>query len=247
MADNQKFVQTQPFTMAGAGPAIGATSILLSSFTQIDGITPLTMADFGNKGYATLEPNSGTQEESITFTGVVQNANGTATLTGVSTVSFVAPYTETPGLAKAHAGGTLLVISNTAAFYNGLASKSDDETVTGIWTFTSPNFPRIDNSANLPTDNAQFATKQYVDGVAVAGAPNATTTTKGIVELATTAETKAGTNTGGTGASLVALPSDIASNIQTATFVYAADAGATDSYAITLAPALTAYTAGQSI
>lgn len=46
--------------------------------------------------------------------------------------------------------------------------------------------------------------KEYVDSVAVAGASNANTTTKGIVEIGTDAENAAGSSTGGTGAVLVA-------------------------------------------
>ncbi|MGH7249362.1 MAG: hypothetical protein ACREGC_00125, partial [Minisyncoccia bacterium] len=80
MSDNFKFVQAQAFILAGAGVILGDTTVDLSSFEGIDGIA-LTMADFGTKGFATLEPNSGTQEEQISFTGVTQNINGTATLT----------------------------------------------------------------------------------------------------------------------------------------------------------------------
>jgi hypothetical protein len=76
---------------------------------------------------------------------------------------------------------------------------------------------------------------------------NATTAAAGIVELATTAESKAGTATGGTGASLSVLPSDIAANAQSATFIYAASADVTDTYTASLTPALTAYTTGMMV
>ena len=48
-----------------------------------------------------------------------------------------------------------------------------------------------------------------IDAIVAAGAPNADTTTKGLVEMATDAEVTAGTNFGGTGASLVATPGQI--------------------------------------
>lgn len=59
-----------------------------------------------------------------------------------------------------------------------------------------------------PTFNAdtQIVDKKYVDDVALSGAPDASTTVKGIVEEATEAETIAGTATGGTGARLFANP-----------------------------------------
>src|SRR3989304_3324056 len=185
--DNRLFVQSQPFTLAGSGVAIGAGSVIVSSFQTIDGVD-LAMTDFGTKGYGTIDPGNGTKEKQISFTGVTPNANGTATLTGVSTVGFIAPYTEVANVAKSHAGGAFFVISNTSAFYNDFANKNDDETITQTWTFTDPNYPKMDVYV-APTVNEQLAPKKYVDDIAIAGAPDATTGVKGIVELATTAET----------------------------------------------------------
>lgn len=205
MSDNQKFVQNQNTTLAGAGASLGATSVILTSLTRNDG-TLLTMTDFGSKGFGTIEPGNGSQEESITFTGITQNVDGTATLTGVSTCLTVAPYTETSGLAITHAGGSIFIVSNTAAFYNDLTGKSNDETITGTWTFTSPNYPRMDVTTAPPTDDEQLVTKKYADDLAIAGSPNMTTTVKGIGEEATAAEIDAGTQAGGTGAELIVNP-----------------------------------------
>jgi len=110
-------VQTDPYSLSGAGAVIGATSIVLQSFKTIDGVN-LAMTDFGSVGYGTLDPGNDSMEEQISFSGVVQNSNGTATLTGVKSVLFVSPYTESSGLVKTHAGATPFVISNTAGFYN---------------------------------------------------------------------------------------------------------------------------------
>ncbi len=212
MSDNFKFVQAQSFTVAGAGAVIGDTEITLSSFKTIDGVA-LTMANFGTKGFCTLEPNSGTQEEQISFTGVTQNANGTATLTGVSNVLFISPYTESSGLAKTHAGGVVLVISNTAGFYNNFASRLDDETITQTWTFTQPNYPRMDNVAVFPTDPEQLVPKAYADSLTFAGAPNASTSVQGLVQENTVSELNAGTAVGTTGALLFPTPADLAASI----------------------------------
>lgn len=212
MADSQKFVQMQPKQLAGAGAAIGATSIIIQDFTTIDGV-PLTMDDFGSKGWATLEPGNIAQEEQISFTGITQNANGTATLTGVKSVAFIYPYTETTGLIKSHAGSTIFIISNTAAFYDSLTSKTNDELISGIWTFVNPSVPRMDAAPSYGAGTElYFATKQYVDGVALAGAPNASTTQKGILEEATQAEIDADTPTGGTGARLAITPPNLATS-----------------------------------
>lgn len=234
--------QLQDFSLAGAGAVAGATSIVLKSMKDIDG-NALTMATtFGAKGYATIEPGSGTLEEQISFTGLTNNSNGTTTLTGVSTVLFLEPYTESSGLAKTHAGSVTLVISNTSGYYTQFAIKANDETITGSWTFPTPSgsgnpatktyvdtnflnkttatgqtvtpivtfsdFPITPSSA--PTTNYQVANKKYVDDTAVAGAPNASTTVKGIAQEATQADIIAGTGTGSTGARLFVNPTSVA-------------------------------------
>ena len=191
------FAQLQPFTLAGSGTTIGDTSLTVNLFTDING-NQLSMADFGSKGYGTLEPGSAAQEEQISFTGVVLNPDGSTTLTGVSSVDFLYPYTETPGLQKIHAGGVRFVISNTSGFYDTFANKEDDGTINGTWTFDTT--PLI---TNQPTLNEEAANKEYVDSVAVSGAPNANETTKGIVQLATNAQMGTATSVGSTGARLV--------------------------------------------
>lgn len=67
------------------------------------------------------------------------------------------------------------------------------------------------------------------------------------MEIATTAESIAGTDTGGTGALLSVLPSDIAKNTQSGVFTYAASADVSDTYTATLVPALTAYATGMRV
>jgi len=79
---------------------------------------------------------------------------------------------------------------------------------------------KLDWSANettvqLGTDVPQLFQylKEYIDGIAISGSPDASTTTKGIVEEATQAEVDAGTGTGGTGAKLFVTPVTLASNL----------------------------------
>lgn len=227
--------------MAGAGAVIGDTTLILKSMTDIDG-NLVTMTSFGTIAFGTLEPGNGTLEEQICFTGVTQNANGTATLTGVKSVTFASPYTQTSGLLKTHAGATTFVISNTSGFYDELTSKNDDETIAGTWTFTAPNYPQIDVAATLPTADAQFATKKYVDGVAVSGAPNANLTTKGIVQLPTQAQVDAKTSVGSTAANLALTPDKQRSTLLSD---YVVDTGTANVIVITPSPAITAYTTGQ--
>jgi hypothetical protein len=123
-------VQAQSFSLAGAGASIGDTSIILKSFKDIDG-NNLIMADFGTKGFLTLEAGNASLEEQISFSGITQNANGTATLTGIKSVLFITPFTESSGLAKTHAGSTMAIITNTAVFYNAIKDYIDLAIVSG--------------------------------------------------------------------------------------------------------------------
>lgn len=266
MADNFRPLQAQNFSLAGAGCVIGATSIVLKSFETIDG-TPITMSMLGDIAYMTLEPGNGTFEEQISFAGVTQNANGTATLTTVKSVLFEYPYTQTAGVSKTHAGSTTAVLSNTSGFYNELVSKDNDETITGTWTFTSPNYPRMDTAATPPTDDEEFATKKYVDDIVVSGAPDASATVKGITKLSTapvspTDPIAVGTNdtrvpTQDENNALVGNNTDIAvgtgnkyvtqTGFQKAAEIFASSAAGSDTYAITLSPVPTSYVNGMAV
>jgi microcystin-dependent protein len=165
------------------------------------------MSSFGTKGYMTLEPSNSSQEEQISFSGITANANGTTTLTGVKTVLFITPFTETSGTAKAHPGGSKAIVSNTSAFYNALASELNTEIVTGIWTFPSSDATRarIASDTDTAVDTA-FVTFGQLSRQAISGASNMGLAVKGIGEEATAAEINAGTQTGSTSAELVVNP-----------------------------------------
>lgn len=70
--------------------------------------------------------------------------------------------------------------------------------------------------------------------------PAATTTTGGIVGIATATETTTGTDTG-----LAVTPSSLPIQLQDNKYTFAVDAEASDTYVITLSPAPAAYAAGQ--
>ena len=133
---NPRYIQAQSFALQSSGQSAGDTSITLQSFLLSDGVTQITTAMLGDQCYMTLEPNNGTQEEAIQFTGVTQNSNGTATLTGVSSVGFVYPYTVTSGLRLSHAGGVTAIISNDAALYGNIISYINGVVASGAPTAT---------------------------------------------------------------------------------------------------------------
>lgn len=161
------YVQTNTLYLAGSGVIIGAVTITLTTLTDIYA-NVLTMASFGAKGYGTLEPDT-TNEEGFTFTGITANANLTYTLTGVKTILAQSPYTESVGLIRQHSGGTKLVITDNVAFWNTFGNKQNDEVLVGRWS--TPVAPLTGND---------IVNKTYADGLAIAGAPDSSTTTKGI-------------------------------------------------------------------
>lgn len=132
----KSYVQIPTAYLSGSGVVLAATSIVINSFTDIYG-NVLTMTDFGDEGYGTIEPDT-TNEESFTFTTITPNANGTVTLGGIKTSLAKSPYTETSGLIRSHVGGSKLVVSDTAAFWATFANKFNNETIFGIWTFNTP-------------------------------------------------------------------------------------------------------------
>ncbi len=152
-------VQAQKMTLSGSGATATATSIVLTSMKQIDGSTTLTMADFGSIGYGVLEPGT-SREETISFTGITQNASGTATLTGVTRgLKFVSDYTQDTALRQAHAGGTIFILTNPSVYYNEFVTKKNQENIAGVKTFTT--IPKT--SAGDPIADEDLVRKKYVD------------------------------------------------------------------------------------
>lgn len=218
-------VQGQTYTLQGAGVTATQNTIPLASFTTPDG-RAITMSMFGAIGYGTLEPNTTSKIEDITFSGITQNTNGTAILTGVTRGNdFVTPYAATPSLAKAHAGGSYFILSNTAGFYGQqflFANNAASSTATITFSNTAPPFyypgPGLQSTGTFNATTSEFASVAYVNGVVAAGAANATAAVKGIVQLATAVQAAAGTALGSTGASLVA-PNSLFNATQSATTI----------------------------
>lgn len=141
---------------------LSATTIKLSSFTEpISGI-PYTMAYLASSiAYGTLDPQTSNRSEFVSFTGITQNSDGTATLTGLTR-----GLSRTPGsggcvasttLTQSHSGQSIFILSNSPCFYSEYAVKKNDETITGYWTVP------------IPLSNGNPATKSYVDSLVNGG------------------------------------------------------------------------------
>lgn len=156
MSDLKKFIQAQQFQLAGSGVSLSDTSIILKSFKLPNSQALITNSDLGTINYATLEGGTA-REEAISFTGVTQNADGTATITGVTRgLKFVAPYDQDLSLRDGHGGGTSFVITNGPGFYNEFTSKVNDETIEQLWSFIQN--PQK-TSDTLAANNRDFVTK----------------------------------------------------------------------------------------
>ena len=194
--------------------------------------------------------------EHITATGWTGNV-----LSGVT--RGVASYTGGSSTARAHGAGVKVIIGNPWQLYNDIATainskldKSGGVATTPLTDATYASLAALQAAFPSPTNGMSAyctAEGKVYDGIGGSWVAresggtfaNASETVAGRVEAATSAETAAGTDTGGTGALVFPAPSHIATNVQNNNYVYAATSTGNDDYAITVSPAIAAYAAGQ--
>lgn len=107
-------------------------TIRLSSFKEpVSGI-PYTMSYLNSsKEYGTLDPQTN-NSEFISFTGITQNADGTATLTGVIRgLSRSYPYSASSTFQLTHSGQSIFILSNTPQIYNDIYDYINNATTSG--------------------------------------------------------------------------------------------------------------------
>ena len=165
--------------------SIGGTTATLQSATDDDSV-----ALPAGKYYFTCDGDNMQKEYFLC------DLSGTA-LTNLVSVSRQGA--QTSGAVREHRVGASMIITNFAHI------KCINDLLDGTTNFNASVPLGYDGTASITTNN-QFATKAYADALTYAGAPDATTTAKGIVEIATEAEYLAGTSTGGTSAKLVVTP-----------------------------------------
>lgn len=184
-------IQARPFTLL---EPLATTEAEISVKNLVD-IYGVQIVMSGSIQYATLEPTSSDNQEIISFTGITIISATVSKLTGVTRGLDAQPnsvtglYGSNPAQATAHAGDSLCILSDNPQVWDKKTSKDEDETITGDWTFSV-----APQSAN-PTLGTELATKDYVDGVAVAGAPDASVTVKGVSRLSVSPNETFGTTT----------------------------------------------------
>ena len=168
-----KFVQARKTTLSVGISATEATEIKLKDLVDSYG-NELAFTDFGDAMYLTFAPGT-LNEEIVKATGFTVNTDGTVSIdTGITRgLASVSAY-GAGSINRAHAAGTVVVVTNTPQFYDALVT--------------------------------------YLEGIANAGAADASTTSAGIVEEATVAEIDADTGTGATSRRLFVSPEYLASS-----------------------------------
>jgi len=140
------------------------TSITLVSFLEPVTLVPITMSLMNTTtAYATISPRTN-QSEFISFTGITQNADTTATLTGVTRgLKRGYDYTSSTAFKLPHAGGTQFILGDSPAALNAFLTGGGTTNLTiGASTITSGTTKRIlydlagtlQESANLQWDNS---------------------------------------------------------------------------------------------
>lgn len=202
---------------------VGGTSATLQSATDDDGV-----ALPAGRYFFTLDGSNSNKEH------MSCDLSGTS-LTNIKSVSRQG--VETTGLARAHRIGCTVTLTDFAhlLYINNL--------VAGTTLFNSLVKLGYDGDPGVTSSDLNyFATVKFVNSVAIAGASNASTTVKGIVQEATLAQILGRTAAGSTGAQLyinpVSLPSTLFSD-------YKIDTGTANAYAVAPSPAITAYVDGQ--
>lgn len=192
-----KYVEIPDSTLF-IGAVVSDESMTLNRLVDIYG-NSLTMDDFGDLGFARVNPEGNNISESFTFTGVTANADGTKTLTGVKTADARYPYTQTAGLRRSHSIGSIVRISNTASFYDTFANKNNDEIIDGVWDFLQ--LPLAPTST--PTDDRQLVTVFQFNQATTTGGIDGSEIARGVWQGATQAQMASSTELGSTGAGLI--------------------------------------------
>ena len=144
----------QTYTLAGSGISSSETSFTLTSFTITQNGYRIQDSDMSDTFYVTLEPGSRSRQEIVSCTTVVQNSDGTATISGCTRGLLpITPYTASTSLQFAHSGGSTVIFSDPPQLFNQAGFKDNDETVTGSWLFPTP------------INDSNAATKAYVEAL----------------------------------------------------------------------------------
>lgn len=206
--------------------AVGGTSATLQSATDDDGVA-LPSGTY----YFALDGGTSNKEH------IQCQLSGTS-ITSIYSVSRQG--TLTSGVVRKHRVGCSVALTDFAYIMYM------QDLLAGTTDLNSSVPLKYDGTATISNAN-HLATKAYVDGVAIAGAPDASTTVKGIAKMSVAPASA--TNPIAVGDNDTRVPTANEKTILTALLTsvdwYAATSSGTDAYAITVSPAIGAYATGQ--
>lgn len=220
-----------------------------SKISQLNSLTKSTVA---TTDVLAIVDTSASETKKITYQELMQPQDNLFRIAGSADNTKLVAF-EVDGLTTATTRTITIPDANTT-----MVGTDTTQTLTNK-TLTSPqiNFgsdatgDMIYRTAGGATARLAIGTSSQILQVSSGGLPewianpsasDASTTVKGVVEEATQAEVDAGTAAGGTSARLFVNPSVLRAKKY---HDYVASSGGTDAYAITITPAITAYSAGQ--
>jgi hypothetical protein len=159
-------------------------------------------------------------------------------LSYASALSFSTTSNQIPsalwvsGVGNTASTSAVAVIRQSANTFSGSNTFSAGNTFSATTTLTGGALVSTAYRCTTESDANQLCEKAYIDSVAIAGASNANTTTKGIVEEATQSEVNAGTATGGTAARLFVNPSTFEGAVAAKMAFYNATSSGSNVYVI---------------
>lgn len=135
LAAAPQFTSGRIYTLYGGGISSTDTTIKLTSFRFPVTNYPITTSDLvgapGDYFYPTIDESTN-KKEIVKCTGVNQNSDGTAALTGCTRgLEFSYPYTSSSTLKLSHSGGSNLVLSNPPQLYQSIIQYINEAVQTG--------------------------------------------------------------------------------------------------------------------
>lgn len=220
-----KFVQTPQISLYTGMAPTDTTARIIPYPVDLDGVK-LTFTDFGSSPTFTVDPKISGYEEINGFTGLVDNGDGTGTLTGLTrNLLAKSPYTASPSGGKSHGSSAVVVFSDNPQVFASIYAYIDAAVIAGgvpasttALGFIKLSTPAVSGPSPIAVgdNDTRVPTQGENDGLAA-------TTTPASTNLFITQK-----------------------DLQKGTVLFAADAGSTDAYAIALSPAPAAYVAGMT-
>ena len=181
-------LQLQPFYL---NQPLGAsdTTIQIRGLKDSRGTAITAMPSGVTELVVTIEPQSTTNQEIISFTGITDNGNGIVTLTGVTRNLSPTDATATLSATVPHANNATCIVSDSPQALKKVLVTDETATITAVHTFgVSPVVPDATN-ANQPVSKSQL------DLAVLGTVPASSTTVLGAVRVATDPTKTLGTAT----------------------------------------------------